>query len=112
MKVSAVWWSGHLPSTISFSVEALPRLAECARDLVGVGLRRHAGGARDLGDPLPVLVGAGEEVDAIPAQAAVPAHGIGGDGGVRVPEVRARVDVVDRRGQVEGAVGHLVLTSR
>ncbi len=80
-----------------------PRLAEDRRDLVRVGLRRLPGRGRHLGDPLAVLVGAGEEVHAVACEAAVAAHRVGHDGGARVPEVRARVDVVDRGREVEGA---------
>ena len=69
---------------------------------VGELLRRDAlalGGQRDR---LAVLVGAGEEEHVLPALAHVPGEDVGADRRVRVPEVRRRVDVVDRRRDVEG----------
>ena len=57
-----------------------------------------------VGDRLAVLVGAREEEDVLAALAVVARHDVGGDRRVRVPEVRRRVDVVDRRRDVEG--GH------
>ena len=65
-------------------------------------LRRDAlsfGGERDR---LAVLVGAGEEEDLLAALAHVAGQHVGGDRRVRVAEVRRRVHVVDRRGDVEG----------
>ncbi len=48
-----------------------------------------------------VLVGAGEEIRIVAEERMEPAHVIGEYGGVRVPDVRLRVHVVDRRGDVE-----------
>ncbi len=94
---------GGADEVVVGDAEAPPRLPERPRDLVRVGLRRLAGLGRHLGDLLAVLVGAGEEVDAVAGQPAVAAHRVGHDGGARVPEMRARVDVVDRGREVEGA---------
>jgi len=86
--------------------EAPPGGAERGRDLVGVGLGRHPGLRRRLGDLVAVLVRAGEEVHAVAAQAPVAAHGVGHDRRARVPKVRARVHVVDGRREVERASSH------
>jgi hypothetical protein len=48
-----------------------------------------------------VLVGAGEEEGVVAQQAVASRDDIGGDGGVGVADVGARVDVVDRRGEIE-----------
>ena len=74
---------------------------------IGVGelLRRFSrgfGGALDL---LAVLVGAGEHHGVVALHALEARDGLGGHGGVRVPDVRRGIDVVDRSGQV---VFHLV----
>ena len=52
-----------------------------------------------------VLVGAREEEDVLAALAVMPHDDVGHDRRVRVADVRLRVDVVDRRGEVE-ALGH------
>ena len=78
---------------------------EALRVAVGELLRRDAlalGGERDR---LAVLVGAGEEEDVLAALALVAGEDVGADRRVRVAEVRRRVDVVDRRGDVEGHAG-------
>ena len=75
---------GGADEVVVGDTEPPPRLAEGAGDLVGVRLRRHARGGRRLGDPVPVLVGAGEEVHAVAAQAPVAAHRVRHDGRVRV----------------------------
>jgi hypothetical protein len=48
-----------------------------------------------------VLVGAGEEEGVVAEQAVAARDDVGDDGGVGVADVGARVDVVDRRGEVE-----------
>src|ERR1019366_8200462 len=57
---------------------------------------------RRVGDRLAVLVGAGEKEDVLAALAHVAREHVGGDRRVRVAEVRLRVDVIDRSGDVEG----------
>jgi hypothetical protein len=91
--------------------EPAPGVAKGRRDLVGIALRRHARLRRRLGDVVAVLVGAGQEIHPIARQPVVAAHGIGHDGRARMSGVRVRVDVVDRRGQVEGARGHVTKTA-
>ena len=51
------------------------------------------GGALDL---LAVFVGAGMEEHVFAEHALATCNGIAGEGGVGVPEVRARVHVIDR----------------
>ena len=58
-----------------------------------------------VGHRLAVLVGPGEEEHVLAALAVVARHDVGGDRRVRVPQMRGRVDVVDRRRDVEGALG-------
>ena len=103
---------GRADEVVVGDAEALPGLSE--RQGVGVGVRlgRHAGRGGRLGHLVAVLVGAGQEIDAVTAQATVAAHGVGHDGRTRVPQMRPRVDIVDRRRQVESAVGHPSLTWR
>ena len=60
------------------------------------------GGALDL---LAVLVGAGGQHGVVALHALEARDGLGGDGGVRVPDVRRGVHVVDGSGEV---VFHLV----
>ncbi len=80
-------------------------VAKLAGDLVGELLRRDAGGGGGALDLLAVLVGAGEEEGIVAEQAVAAGDDVGGDGGVGVADVRARVDVVDRRGEVELFLG-------
>ena len=75
--------------------------SELGGDLVGELLRRDAGGGGGALDLLAVLVGAGEEEGVVAEQAVAAGDDVGGDGGVGVADVRARVDVVDRGGEVE-----------
>ena len=64
-------------------------------------LRRHALALGRERDRLAVLVGAREEEHVLPALAVVAGEDVGPDRGVRVAEVRRRVDVVDRGRDVE-----------
>jgi hypothetical protein len=67
-------------------------------------------GCRAL-DLLAVLVGSGEEERVISQQPVAACEDVGHDGGVRVADVRAGVDVVDRCGEIVGflLVWHLWL---
>ena len=69
-----------------------------SRELLG----RDALALGGLRDGLAVLVGAGEEEHLLPTLAHVPRQDVGADRGVRVTQVRRRVDVVDRRRDVVG----------
>ncbi len=80
---------------------AVPEGAEGLRDLVGELLGRDAGGGGGALDLLAVLVGAGEEEGVVPQEAVAAGEDVGDDGGVGVADVGARVDVVDRGGDVE-----------
>ena len=95
---------GGADEVVVGDAEAPPRLLEDApRSRPRRPAARLPGLGRHLGDLVAVLVGAGEEIDAVAGEPAVAAHRVGHDGGARVPEMRARVDVVDRGGEVEGA---------
>ncbi len=69
---------------------------------VGQLLRAHAGGAGGVGDRLAMLVGAREEEHALASLAVVTSHDVGGDGRVGMPDMWRGVDVIDRRGHIEG----------
>ena len=79
----------------------LPELAEFRRNLIGVLLRRFAGGLRRALDLLTVLVGAGQEERVSAQQSLAPRNRVAGDRGVSVANVRPRVDVVNRGRDVE-----------
>ena len=73
------------------------------RSASSLGSRPCALAASATGSPcssVPV-----EEEHVLAALAVVARHHVGGDRRVRVPQMRGRVDVVDRRGDVEGALG-------
>ena len=79
---------------------AVPEAAELGGDFVGEGLRGLAGllcGALDL---LAVFVGAGEEPGVVAEQAVAAREDVADDRRVGVADVGARVDVIDRRGDV------------
>ena len=86
------------------------RLREGGGDLVGELLGRDAGGGGGALDFLAVLVGAGEEEGVVAEEAVAAGEDVRDDGRVGVADVRARVDVVDRGGEVEllGLVWHRV----
>ena len=69
---------------------------------VGELLRLDAERVRGVGDRLAVLVGPRQEEHILAALAVMTRDRVGGDRRIRVPQVRGRVDVVDRRGYVEG----------
>ena len=75
--------------------------AELRRNFVGQLLRSLARRLRRALNLLPVLVGAGEKVSVNAQHALPPRHGVAGNGGVRVADMRPRIDVVDRRRDVE-----------
>ena len=80
---------------------ALPEVAEGGGDLVGELLRWDAGGGGGALDLLAVLVGAGEEVCVVAEETVATGDDVGRNGGVGVADVRARIDVIDGRGEVE-----------
>ena len=79
--------------------QRLEAARRCGRPAPAASTPSALGG---VGDRLAVLVGAGEEEHVLAALAHVAREHVGGDRRVRVAEVRLRVDVVDRRGDVEG----------
>ena len=87
---------------------AVPEGAEGGGDLVGEVLRGEAGGGGGALDFLAVLVGAGEEEGVVAEEAVAAGDDVSRNGRVGVADVRARVDVVDRSGEVElfCVVGH------
>jgi len=75
--------------------------------LVDVLLRRESALVGRLLDLLPVLVGPGQEVHLIAEEAAKARHRVDEHRAVRVPDVRLRVEVVQRGRVVEALGGHL-----
>jgi hypothetical protein len=59
------------------------------------------GFGRDAWNVRPVLVGAGEKERLVPTLTMVAGEDVRCDGRVRVADVGRRVDVIDRRGQVD-----------
>ncbi len=80
---------------------AVPKGLERGGDLVGELFRGDSGGGGAALDLLAVLVGAGEEEGIVTKEAVAAGYDVGRDGSVGVTDVRARVYVVDRRGEVE-----------
>ena len=79
----------------------IPQRAILARDPRGELLRRNPRRRRRTLDLLSMLVGAGEKQRVLAQHAVVARHRVAGDGGVRMPNVRRRVDVKNRRRDVE-----------
>jgi len=92
---------GGADEVVVGDVERLPEILEVAHRPVGKFARREPLGCGALLNLLSVLVGPGEEENVEPLHPFVPAHRVGGDGRVGMPDVRDVVDVVDRGGEVE-----------
>ena len=75
-----------------------PQRLELGRVAIGQLLRRDPLPLRRRLDRLPMLIGPGEEEDVLPPLAHVPRQHVGSHRRVGVPEMRLRVDVVDRGG--------------
>ena len=82
-------------------VQARGQRLEALGVAVGQLLRGDALSVGGVGHRLAVLVGAGEKEHVLATLAVVAGQHVGGDRRVRVTEVRLRVDVVDRGGDVE-----------
>ena len=80
--------------------ELLPLAAELGGDHVGELLRRFAGRLGGALHLLAVLVGAGEHHGLVALHALEAGDGLGGHGGVGVPDVGRGIHVVERRGEV------------
>ena len=96
---------GGADEEVDRGVDARHQVLEARGVAIGELLRADALALGLLGDRLAVLVGAGEEEDLLAALAHVAGEDVGADRRVRVPEVGRGVDVVDRRGDVEGHRG-------
>src|SRR5205807_2589757 len=86
-------------------IEFLPLRAEFGGDGVGELLRRFPRGFSGALHLLAVLIGAGEHHGVVALHAFETRDGLGGHGGVRMPDVRSGIHVVQRSRQV---VFHLV----
>ena len=83
----------------------MPRSSQVVEELLGELiaplLRRKTVLGSGLLDLLAVLIQAGQEEDVVAHQAAVSCEGVGRHRGIRGPEVRDGVHVVDGGGEVE-----------
>ena len=86
-------------------LEPLPDLLPAGHDPVGPRLRIEPGCGGRQGHLLAVLVGSGEKVDPLAAQAVVARQEICGNRGVSVPDMGNIVHVIDRSCQVERVFG-------
>ena len=80
--------------------QLIPELAENRGIAVHVLARRDAGLGRRAGDIFAVLVGAGKKGHVVTLHALEAGDRIGNQSGVSRANVRARVGVVDRRGEI------------
>ena len=80
---------------------AVPEGAEGGGDLVGELLGREAGSGGGALDLLAVFIGAGEEEGVVAEEAVATGDDVGRNRRVRVADVGARVDIVNRGGEVE-----------
>ena len=82
------------------------------RILIGPLLRRHSvlrGGLDNLGR---MLIGAGQEEHIIATEPVIAGHNVGQRGGVDMPDVRAIVHIINRRGDIEFHSRHILAPSR
>src|SRR5476649_2177185 len=91
---------GGADGPVDADVEPFPLGAEFGRDYVREFLRRFAGGLGGALHLLAVLVGAGEHHGVIALHAFEAGYGLGGHGGVRVPDVGRGIHVIQRSGEV------------
>src|ERR1700722_11122410 len=92
--------AGGALEAIDMQAEDLPLLPELLRNSVGIFPRSFSladGGALAID---AVFVGAGGENRAVSLHVFQRANGVGGNGRIRVADVRSGVGVIDRRGQV------------
>ena len=88
---------GGADEAVVLYAELGPEVAEHAGNVVHEGLRRHAGGRGGLDDLVPVFIGAGLHAGVFAEHAVEALEGVGHDGGVRMAQMRAGVDIVDGR---------------
>ena len=88
---------GGTDEAVVLDAEFRPEVAEDAGDVVHEGLRRHACGRGGLDDLVPVFIGAGLHAGIFTEHAVEALESVGHDGGVRMPQMRAGVDIVDGR---------------
>ena len=93
--------AGGADELVVGDAEAIPEGAEFAADFVGELLRRFAGGGGGALDLLAMLVGSGEEERVMSQHALAAGYGVTDNGCVGVADVRPRIDIVDRSGDVK-----------
>ena len=92
---------GGADEVIIADVHLFKQRAEEPGDLVGKLLGRFAGGCGGTLHFLAVLVGAGKEVGVKAQHALAPRNGVAHQRGVCMPDVRARVHVINGRSNVK-----------
>ena len=95
---------GRADEVVGAVVHHADQVAERLAHLVGEGLRRQARGGGGGLDLLAVLVGTGQEMDVTAVEPLEAREHVTGERRVGMPDVGHVVDVVDRRGDVVGAV--------
>jgi hypothetical protein len=101
----AVAGVGGADEEVVRGVDARHQLLEPLGVAVGQLLRAHPLPLGRLRDGLPVLVRPREEEHVLAALAHMPSDDVSADRRVRVTQMRSRVHVVDRGGDVEGHPG-------
>ena len=86
---------GGADEAVVFNAELGPQIAEHAGNVVHKGLRRHACGRGGLDYLVPVLVGSGLHAGVFAEHAVESLERVGHNGGVRVAQMRACVDIVN-----------------
>ena len=96
-----VQFAGRPNEAVEFNAEGPPLIPEQLGDRIGILLRRHPGGLGGALDVLAVLVGAGEQEGVVALHLLIAPDRVGHHRAVGVPEMRRRIDVIKRSGQVK-----------
>lgn len=92
---------GGADKTVIRNVDVFPEFFEFGDHTVCIFLRGKAGGFGFVFDFLAMLVGSGQKQDIKASGAFVAGHGIAGDGGVTMPDMRGAGGIVNRSGNVK-----------
>src|SRR5581483_10191962 len=92
---------GSADEIVIGQAHTIPQRAEFAGNFVGELLRRLTGGLRGALDLLPVLIRAGQEIRIGTEHALASRNRVTRNGRIRVPDMRARINVIDWSRDVE-----------
>src|SRR5215467_13756273 len=101
LHATLVAWLGSAYEIVVGDAHPVKKPAEFGGDRVSELLRRLARGVGGTFDLLPMLVCTGEQKRVVAEHALTTGHGIAHQRGVRMPDVRTRVHVIDRRRNVK-----------